>query len=170
MQKIFKHGQWVADAWLLLRPDEAGSLPAFADEADVIVPWRYWREVSAGRPDRSGRMAVWLEPDDEPADLYPFVQNMALIAVDFPSFTDGRGYSIARLLRERYSYKQELRALGDVGPDQLLPLWLVGFDSFEIKQQQSIEPDSLALEAFPDHYQANYREALPLFRRSITSA
>jgi uncharacterized protein (DUF934 family) len=63
---------------------------------------------------------------------------LPLVAVDFPAFTDGRGYSLGRLLRERYSYAGELRALGDVWVDLLHYLWQVGFNAFEIKDGKDL--------------------------------
>jgi uncharacterized protein (DUF934 family) len=170
MQNILKQGKIESDDWLLLRPNDDASLPSVAASQDVIVPWRSWLADYAFWSDRSSRCAVWLAPDDDPADLVPYLGKFALIAVDFPSFTDGRGYSIARLLRERHSYRQELRALGDVGQDQLRPLWLVGFDSFEISQGRPSGACVGAQEAISDYYQCNYRQPQPLFRRSITSA
>ena len=119
MQNIIKHGQVISDDWCLLRQEEDGSLAKTPAHADVIIPWQHWQTDPQIWQAHVGRCAVWLAPEDDPADLVPFMRNFTLIAVDFPSFTDGRGYSIARLLRERYSFAQELRALGDVWQDQL---------------------------------------------------
>jgi uncharacterized protein (DUF934 family) len=165
MQNIIKHGQRVDDAWQLLRLDSEGQLPAVADELNVVIPAAEWLAGIDFWQQRQGQTAVWLSPDFDPVQLQHQLQKLDLIAVDFPSFTDGRGYSIGRLLRERYNYDKELRALGDVWQDQLQALWQVGFDSFEIKQDKSLEACQHALKAFSDHYQSNYRQPLPLFRR-----
>jgi len=168
MQNIIKDGLVFADDWQVLRPDAAGLLPEVDASAAVIVPWAHWRlEVESWRQRRSP-VAVWLAPSDEPLELLPYLNLFTLVAIDFPSFTDGRGYSLARLLRERYNYAGELRALGDVWQDQLQALWQVGFDSFEIKQGKPLEASVRGLGSFSEHYQSNARQPLPLFRRSIT--
>jgi len=169
MQNIIKDGLAIEDSWVLLRADAEGRLPAVDNHQDVIVPLRNWLGTPEAWTERKGRTAVWLSPDDEPRELEPVVRLLPLIAVDFPAFTDGRGYSLGRLLRERYNYDKELRALGDVWQDHLQALWQVGFDSFEIKQGKSLEACRDALKAFSDHYQCNYRQPLPWFRRSIPS-
>lgn len=166
MRNIIKDGLPVDDRWLLLRPGEDGTLPPHDAGADVIVPLAYWL---AGGGQRTGRTAVWLAPDDDPARLAGHLDGLTLIAVDFPAFTDGRGYSLARLLRERYSYAGELRAVGDIWHDHLQALWQVGFDTFEIKPGKPLDPCRTALQRFSEHYQSNYRQPLPLFRRSITN-
>jgi uncharacterized protein (DUF934 family) len=168
MQNIIKAGAVVDDDWLLLRPDVEGRLPAVRDDANVLVPLSDWLGAAQRWLDRSGRTGVWLAVDDEPADLRPWLDLLPLVAVDFPAFTDGRGYSVGRLLRERYSYAHELRAIGDIWHDHLRALWLVGFDTFEIKPGKPLEPCATALESFSEQYQTSYRQPLPLFRRSVT--
>ena len=69
------------------------------------------------------------------AELVPYLDRLALVALVFPSFRDGRGYSQARLLRERYDFRGELRATGDVLRDQFLFLTRAGFDAFEVKKE-----------------------------------
>jgi uncharacterized protein (DUF934 family) len=91
--------------------------------------------------------------------------HFALIAIHFPTFTDGRGYSYARLLRDHYRYAGELRALGDIGLDQIYFLGRCGFDSLVLPE--SLDPDS-ALAAFDDFtapYQGASDDPQPLFRR-----
>jgi uncharacterized protein (DUF934 family) len=169
MQNIIKNRQVISDDWQLLRLNPEGELPQFDPALPVIVPLASWlADVERWRR-LPGPRALWLAPEDDPALLLPYLDEIALIAVDFPSFTDGRGYSIGRLLRERYRYLHELRALGDVWQDQLQALWQVGFDSFEIKPGKPLEQSITALESFSDHYQGNYRQPDPWFRRSINS-
>ena len=84
----------------------------------VIVPLALWRDRRAALLAR-GEVGVWLAPNDDPEALVADVVVLPLIAVDFPKFTDGRGYSIARLLRDRHGFRGELRAIGDVLRDQL---------------------------------------------------
>lgn len=169
MQNIIKAGRCADDRWMLLRPDADKQLPAVDDAADIIIPLTHWLAAPDAWLGRAGHCAVWLAPDDEPADLQPWLDRLTLIAVDFPAFTDGRGYSLGRLLRERHSYAGELRAIGDIWHDHLRALWLVGFDAFEIKPGKPLDACITALECFSEQYQASYRQPEPLFRRRITS-
>jgi uncharacterized protein (DUF934 family) len=89
--------------------------------------------------------------------------------VHFPTFTDGRGYSTARLLRERYGYRGELRAVGDVLRDQLFYLSRVGFDAFALRQDQDAEGALASLADFSESYQASVERPQPLFRRRIAN-
>lgn len=165
MQNIIKHGAVVSDdAWTLVRPEAEGVLNV-PPSGDVIVPLAVWLAEPARWAAHQGRVAVWLNSDDEPAQLENHIANLPLIAVDFPAFTDGRGYSIGRLLRERYGYQGELRAVGDVWEDHIHYLWQVGFDAFEIKEGKGLEGALAALRTFSDRYQSTFREPAPLFRR-----
>ena len=91
---------------------------------------------------------------------------LALVAVDFPKFSDGRGYSTAFNLRKRLAYTGELRAIGDVLRDQLWPLSRVGFDAFATRQDRSIIDALKGLTVFSETYQASVDQPLPLFRRA----
>ncbi|MBV8045915.1 MAG: DUF934 domain-containing protein [Paludibacterium sp.] len=167
MRNIIDRGGVRDDGWLLLRPDDAGALPPYADDADVIVPLTHWIAERGRFASRLGRTAVWLGADADPAALQTELNLLTLVAIDFPSFTDGRGYSSARLLRERYNYAGELRAIGDVWHDQLQALWLVGFDSFEIKSGKPLPTNANLVRPFSEHYQSSFRQPQPLFRRRI---
>ncbi|POZ61747.1 DUF934 domain-containing protein [Chromobacterium alticapitis] len=167
MPRYIKHGEERRDEWTLLRPDEQGGLPAAPAEADVIVPLAAWLADAAQWQARPGRVGVWLAPDDEPARLLPHLPSLAVVAIDFPAFTDGRGYSLARLLRERYHFDGELRAVGDVWQDLIHPLWQVGFDAFLIKDGKRLDVKGY-YNTFSDGYQVTYRQPQPLFRRRVT--
>jgi uncharacterized protein (DUF934 family) len=123
------------------------------EDAAELVPlarWLEWREV--GHVPHPG-IGVRLEPDDDFEVLLPNLDSLTLIAVNFPVFTDGRGYSVARLLRGRYGYRGELRAVGDVLRDQLYFMRRCGFDAFALRADQDVE---LALRAFED-YSVSYQ-------------
>jgi uncharacterized protein (DUF934 family) len=90
--------------------------------------------------------------------------------VSFPKFTDGRGFSTARLLRERYRYRGELRAVGDVLRDQLLFLARCGFDAFALRADQDPDAALAAFEDFTEAYQGGTDQPLPLFRRRLAEA
>ena len=106
-----------------------------------------------------------LEPGDDPARVADRLGAAARVEVNFPSFTDGRGYSIARLLRERYAYQGELRAVGDVQRDHLFYLSRCGFDAFLLRDGQDAEESLCALHDFSEAYQASVERPEPLFRR-----
>jgi uncharacterized protein (DUF934 family) len=106
-----------------------------------------------------------LEPGDDPARVADRLAGAARVEVNFPAFADGRGYSIARLLRERYGYRGELRAVGDVLRDQIFYLSRVGFDAFLLREDQDAEEALAALHDFSEVYQASVERPQPLFRR-----
>ncbi len=106
-----------------------------------------------------------LEPNDDLAAIADRLGQAARVEVNFPKFGDGRGYSIARLLRERHGYNGELRAVGQVTRDNLMFMEQCGFDAFLLRDG---EDPHAALEAFDDFsevYQGTVAEPRPLFRR-----
>ena len=158
MPQLIKDRALADDRWTLVREAEA-ALPVGA----VIVPlvtWKAQRETLAAR----GDVGVWLAPADDPADLADDVARLPLVAVDFPQFADGRGYSIARLLRQRHGYKGELRAIGDVQRDQLAYLAQVGFDAFALRDGKDARDALAGLGDFTDGYQLTEART-PWFRR-----
>lgn len=120
-------------------------------------------EPSAPSPEDAA--VLRLEPDDDPAAVANRLATAARVEVSFPKFTDGRGYSIARLLRERYGYRGELRAVGDVQRDQLFYLFRVGFDAFLLRDGEEAAAALAALADFGEAYQAAVDRPQPLFRR-----
>ena len=106
-----------------------------------------------------------LEPTDDPALVAGAVGVAGVIAINFPKFGDGRGYSIARLLRERYGYKGELRAVGEVARDHLHAMAQCGFDAFQLREGENPQEALRAFSDFSDQYQATAAQPLPLFRR-----
>ena len=162
MSEIILRDTVVADDWQVLRPsvDEPLALPA----GRIIVPLAIWLDHRAGLAAR-GDAAVWLTGTDDPVKLAPSLPSLSLIAIDFPKFTDGRGYSIAYLLRSRFGYRGELRAIGDVLPDQLFYMKRVGFDAFAVRADKDIRQALRSLRPFTDAYQGSWDNAVPAFRR-----
>lgn len=165
MAMLIKERRIAADSWQLLKPGPDGALPGVAATGDVVVPLALWRARREELIARSGRLGVWLEAGEGPESIAADLERFALVAVNFPKFADGRGYSSARLLRERYGYAGEVRAIGEFLPDQLPLLERCGFDAFAL--QDGKDPDE-ALRAFNDFseaYQTSVTQPQPLFRR-----
>ncbi len=118
------------------------------------------------RAGTGGALGLVLAPDDDPAQAAPFFPRIALIGVQFPKFTDGRGYSSAVLLRTRHGWRGELRALGDVLQDQLFALRRVGFDSFALATGRDPQSALRAFRPFSDAYQGSVDQPLPAFARA----
>lgn len=106
-----------------------------------------------------------LEPGDDPGALAGSLERLTVVAVNFPKFGDGRGYSIARLLRERYGYRGELRAVGQVARDNLYFMAQCGFDAFELRAGEDPKEALAAFNDFSEAYQASVARPQPLFRR-----
>jgi len=161
MPRLIKRGLVVDDDYTLLR--EAGALADLPEATPVIVPLSLWATARAVLIAR-GDAGVWLAPADDPAALAADVKHVPVIAIDFPKFTDGRGYSTARLLRDRYDYRGELRAIGDVQHDQLYYLREVGFDAFAVREGKDVDNALRAFKDFSDGYQITAVRT-PWFRR-----
>lgn len=161
MPRLIRNRAIVHNRYALLR--KATTLAEVPDGQPVIVPLALWLDRRAALIAR-GEAGVWLAPADDPGAIAGDVYRLPVIAVDFPKFADGRGYSHARLLRERYRYPGELRAIGDVQRDQLYYLGQCGFDAFEIADARDAEDALLGFVDFSDGYQATALRA-PWFRR-----
>jgi uncharacterized protein (DUF934 family) len=117
-------------------------------------------------PDSSERgEVIRLEPQDDPAAVVARLANASRVEVNFPKFGDGRGFSIARLLRERYGYKGELRAVGQVARDHLYYMEQCGFDAFLLREGEDVAEALAAFDDFSEAYQASVAQPVPLFRR-----
>ncbi|MDR0481468.1 MAG: DUF934 domain-containing protein [Gallionellaceae bacterium] len=165
-RQIIKNGALVGDDWNVLRPAADSDFSQLEVPAGkVLVPLQLWlaqRERLRARTD----VGVWFASDERAEDLGADAAGLPLIAVDFPKFADGRGYSIAYHLRNRLGYRGELRAIGDVLRDQLFYMHRVGFDAFALRQDKDIQAALQSLHDFSTSYQASSDEAQPLFRRA----
>ncbi|MGQ5524391.1 DUF934 domain-containing protein [Chitinimonas sp. PSY-7] len=153
-----QHG-FLANPWL--RFSEIEDEPVPPNSLITLKAWLARRDELINRAD----VGIWLAPDDEPEVLGVDAAKLSIIAVDFPTFTDGRGFSIGRLLRERYGFQGELRAVGDVFKDTLFYLRRCGFDAFEIRPDKDAEEAAKGLNDFNNAYQGAVDQPLPLFRR-----
>ena len=158
--QIIKNGAIVEDS--ISHIADAADLP---ETGDITVGLDRYRELRASLQKRSGRVGVRLRSDQEAKQIAEFVPELSLIAIEFPGFKDGRGYTTARLLRERYGYKGELRAIGDVLRDQLFYMLRCGIDTFELKAGKDIHGALEAFKEFSVTYQGAADDPRPLFRR-----
>lgn len=159
--QIIKKGEIVTSAWVHL--DDEQALPAGA--VDVTVTLARLHAESQTLQAYPGRVGVRLQPTDDLAPLLPQLATLPLVAIEFPKFTDGRGYSLARLLRDRHEYRGELRAVGNVLRDQLFYMHRCGFDAFELQAGKSVHEALEAFAEFSVRYQAAADDPRPLFRR-----
>lgn len=167
METLIEHRKPVPNHWRIRDGQAPGEAPAPIVAWDVVslAHWHGLREQPcASAPGRPAPVGVWLEPDDDPRELRTELHRLALIAVRFPRFTDGRGYSIARLLRQQLRWSGPLMAIGDVLRDQLLLLERCGFDRFLLRDDQDVESALVAFADFSDAYQAS-AVRVPLFAR-----
>src|SRR2546421_1757842 len=140
----------------------ASSLSRNACMATLIKERRIAAE-SAPSPEQGE--VLRLEPSDDPAAFADRLDRVARIEVNFPKFGDGRGYSIARLLRERYGYKGELRAVGLVARDLLYYMESCGFDAFLLREGEDPQEALTGFSDFSEGYQTSVSRPVPLFRR-----
>lgn len=140
------------DPWIRI-PDEQ---ELHCDQADfgILGFHRFLRRAEDGEPLSDG---VCIGPAEDVSLLAPFTAQLRLISIDFPAFTDGRGYSHARLLRKRMGFDGELRAEGDIRVDQLLFLLRVGFDSFDCNTVPDTKLLQNTINRFEHNYQPSYK-------------
>lgn len=163
MQRIIKNNQVVDETWHLLPKDV--TLDELSNCDDYIVPLQLWRDHAHALKARDGGLGVWLDSDEEAEEIGEDADQFQVIALNFPAFTDGRSYSNARLLRDRYQFKGELRAIGDVLRDQLFYMARCGFDAFAVRADKDPYEALESLKDFSVTYQAATDQPLPLFRR-----
>lgn len=164
--RLILGGKLVQDDLRRFEPpaDESPALPA--DDAGWLVPVSVWlaHDIGVWRQ-RRHLVALLIGPDTELEELFAhstladLQAHLTLIAVDFPAYTDGRGYSLAQLLRQQYGWQGELRAVGDVMIDTMHYLARCGFDSFLVKPGHDPHKALAALATFTRAYQKSYRHS-----------
>ena len=159
--RAIKDNQIIEDTWQRVEQIETvAELP----QGDIIVPFTWWREHADTLQQHSGKLAICINGDDEVEDVAEVANKFELIALDFPAFKDGRCYSHARLLRDRYRYSGELRAVGDVLRDQLFYMKRCGIDSFQVKEGKDMEDALKGFLDFTVRYQTAADGAAPVYK------
>lgn len=169
MPKLIRNRQIVEDARPVVILEEGETAATIAlPEGGAIVPLAVWQ----ARRDEllaHGGFGVWLAGDQEPSDLADDLAQLQTIAIHFPKFADGRGYSLATLLRSRFGYRGELRAIGEVLRDQFNYLVRCGFDALQPAEGRYTDTQLLAalgsIADFSEPYQTSAAVPDPLFRR-----
>lgn len=158
--RIIKRRAIVEDSFVHVADDQP--VPA---TGDVIVSLTRFNAEKNELLARTGNLGVQLKSDQTAQDVADHLASLALISIEFPKFRDGRGFSTARLLRDRHGYKGEIRAVGHVLREQLFYLTRCGFDAFELAPGKDIDDALSAFEDFKVTYQAAADDPRPLYRR-----
>lgn len=163
---IIRDGRIVEDDATFV-PDEA-PLPDPTRPGRVLVSLERAKAELAGLRARPGGFGVRVPGETEPEAIVEALGgslDLSLIAIVVPKSTDGRHFSLARLLRERFGFTGELRALGDVLPDQLYFMHRCGYTAFDLRADKSLATGLRALQAFTVSYQGAADDPRPLWRR-----
>lgn len=144
---LLKHGRIADDPWLLVADDT--DLP----EGPAIVSLERWQAEREQLQARNAPLGVRLGSDQPPTLIANDLNRFGVIALDFPIFKDGRAFSYARMLRERYKYEGEVRAVGEVLRDQFLYMHRCGFDAFDVASDNAEEEWRAALSEVDVFYQ-----------------
>lgn len=136
----------------------------------VIIPFSVWlaRKSELEPRLKAGELGIWLESFELVEDLVASIADinqLPVIALHFPRFTDGRGYSMATLLRSRYGFRNQLRAIGDVLRDQLFYMQRCGFNAYAIRADRSAADALASLRDFSEPYQGAVDIPQPVWRR-----
>ncbi len=135
---LIKNDSIVEDGWIALS-DEAAAPTAAGRAPGIIVSLERWQSERAALIARGGPLGIRLRSEQAPALIAGDLQHFDLVALEFPAFKDGRAFSYARLLRERYAFEGELRAVGQVLRDQSAFMKRCGFDAFEVADADAAE-------------------------------
>ena len=145
---LVKNGELVASSFA-----DASAAAAIPPTGAVNVSFEQWNAHRDELLQRGTPLGIRLHSDQAPDLIADDLRHFALVALEFPKFRDGRAYSYARLLRERYGFEGELRAVGDVLLEQLFFMLRTGFDAFEIESPNPLEDYRTALADFSVWYQ-----------------
>jgi len=162
MGKFIKDRKVQQDNWMPYTGlEDLATIPS----GDIYIPFEEWHQNRDQLLQRNSRLGVILENTDDVAALIPDLERLDLIVLQFPKMADGRAFTQARLLRDRYGYKGEIRATGDVLHDQVFFMQRCGFNAFELRDDQDSATVLLAFDEITVIYQPATDEELPIWRR-----
>lgn len=157
MQNLIKEGRHESDDWILVEDD--APIP---DSGPIILPLAIYQSHQSDWNNTDRKIGVWLNDEQMAEDTTDSLDRLALIALHFPKFADGRGFSKARLLRDRYGFKGEIRAIGDFLPDQVFYMLRCGIDAFSCRTEDEAKTALSLLTPFTVLYQSDASSS-PLF-------
>jgi uncharacterized protein (DUF934 family) len=163
MQKIIKDNSIAEDHWCFVS-DEQQLKDISQNASSIFLDYDLWCKVRDNL-DSNKLWGVILNSDQEPSCLNGKLQNLTAIALNFNTFMDGRSFSQARELREKYQFAGEIRAIGDFIRDQLFYLKRCGVNAFQFSSEANLADALESLGDFSDYYQASATDPQPLFRR-----
>ena len=159
---LVKGNAIVTDEFVHLADD--AEIPA---DGAVLVPAERFLKDPEAALSRSGKTGVIWPNNRDVDDLLPYLGRLAAVALVFPVFRDGRAYTQARLLRERYKFRGELRATGQVLRDQFVFILRAGFDEFEVKKQSDAEAFAIVAKRYSVFYQPTGDGRVTAFHRRL---
>ena len=148
------------DNWLLV---DADTVEAHLNE-DILVPFELFAEQYETLSAAEGGLGVQINGDQDFELVLQNLDKLSLVAIEFPAFTDGRGFSFARILR-RSGFTGQVRAFGDVSQDRLEYMERCGFDAFDIAEERFSESMVKAFGEVSVHYQGSADDERPIFRK-----
>jgi uncharacterized protein (DUF934 family) len=167
MPKLIKNNAPADNPWFLV--DKAAELDTVTqhDASHLLLPLAHYLdpELVAQLKAAGKEVGVWLDSDETPDSLAEHLSTLSLVAVNFPAFTDGRSYTTATSLRQRYGFEGEIRAIGDVLVDQLFAMKRCGIDAYELNDDTDIDTALAAFNTFSTSYMSTVEESEPLFKR-----
>lgn len=146
---LLKDGAFADDSWVQVA--DGAEIPG---DGPVYVSLKRWRAERDELMARGTQIGIRLTSEQTPGQIEDDLRHFGLVALDFPAFTDGRSYSNARRLRDRFNYQGEVRAIGDILRDQYWQLSRCGFDSIVVKEGETLEGWKAAVSAITTPYQA----------------
>ena len=158
---LIKDGQLVADAFVTLSDEDA--VPD--DATAIIISAARWLSEGATLSENVDQIGVLLQPDEFPDLIAGDLGKISVVALNFPVFSDGRGFSHARCLRETFDYKGEIRGTGHLIRDQYLFLHRCGFNAIEVADDVEAAQWKIAMEEFSLFYQNTVDDRSPLMRK-----
>ncbi len=162
---LLKDGRTVEDHWHFIGDDD--DIPV---QGDIVVSFERLKNSLEILVMRKGYLGVRLDNNEDAHDLAPYINNLALIALEFPAFTDGRAYSQARLITTQLNFTGELRATGNVLADQGVFMSRCGFDAFEIDEHQPPHLWDRLANAMSLAYQKGYRARAGFSPRAVVAS
>lgn len=159
MRQLIKQREIVADTWKYADEDAAADA--------VIVPFARFQQEREQWLSSGKKLGVRLAPADSVEAIVADLPKLALVACEFGGIGEGRGYTHAQLLRRRYNFKGEIRAVGKIQRDQVFYMARCGFDAFEFPEGADLNVALTAFDDFTVAYQPSADQGVALQRRAV---